>query len=776
VPEPTATAAVFLSYAREDTAAARRIADALRAFGVEVWFDQSELRGGDAWDGKIKKQIRECTLFVPLVSAQTQARSEGYFRREWLLAVERTRDMAHGVAFIVPVVIDETREAAAAVPEEFMRFHWTRLAHGVPSPQFVEQVKHLLESQRKASPGARPLAAAPSAAPEVGRALRTRLNWTGWAAAVILIGASGWMLLQRSSDAVPPPAAAAQRSAPPTAGKFTPPLGDKSIAVLPFANMSAEKENEFFADGVHEDVITTLAKIRDLTVISRTSVLAYRDTASRNLRKIAADLGVATVLEGSVRRAGNRVKVTAQLIDARTDAHLWADNYEGDLTDIFALQARLAQEIAGALKATLTTSERALIERRPTQNPAAYERYLRGLVLEENLSTRSNRDRFEQAIALYEQAVALDPGFALAYARLTRLHGAMFFLASLDPTPARRARAQATVEAAQRFAPNAPETREARGSFIYFCENDWGRALAELHAAEASLPNDALLISQIAFAHRRLGQMPESIRYLERASAINPHDLYTGGVLTQTLFMMRQFEPALVAARRYMDRFPNDNYMREYAIRAQFALDGDRAAYVRLRTALPPQDNDPQGGRAAYENALLAGDYTAAARALADPRLTTLAQPSATIGDPVALHRALVAFLRGDREAAQQFADEALAFYGERSWLPRQEPFVRLGRAQAAAFSGRTADAVREVQAAVEQVTGRDEFSEAVARLEVARIYTALGQREPALAALRELMKGMTVFSPNEMRHDPLLSRLKDDPRFEEILRAAKPL
>jgi len=146
-----ATKAVFLSYAREDTDAARRIADALRALGVEVWFEQSELRGGDQWDGKIKKQIRECALFLPLVSQQTQERTEGYFRREWKLAVERTHDMAAGVAFIVPVVIDDTREAEAAVPEDFMRFHWTRLAHGVPTPQFVEQVKRLLESPRKAA-------------------------------------------------------------------------------------------------------------------------------------------------------------------------------------------------------------------------------------------------------------------------------------------------------------------------------------------------------------------------------------------------------------------------------------------------------------------------------------------------------------------------------------------------------------------------------------------------------------------------------------------------
>ncbi|HVS54191.1 MAG TPA: TIR domain-containing protein [Opitutaceae bacterium] len=200
-PPPATTGAVFLSYAREDTDAVRRIADALRAFGVEVWFDQNELRGGDMWDAKIKKQIRECTLFVPVVSGQTQRRTEGYFRREWKLAVERTHDMATGVAFIVPVVIDETREADAAVPEEFMRYQWTRLAQGVPSPQFVEQIKRLVAAPRKAT-GVGRMAAAPVSAVPAGRGLPP---WA-WAAAVVALGgaAAFLALCPAAKDSRPP--------------------------------------------------------------------------------------------------------------------------------------------------------------------------------------------------------------------------------------------------------------------------------------------------------------------------------------------------------------------------------------------------------------------------------------------------------------------------------------------------------------------------------------------------------------------------------------------
>src|SRR5882724_4781752 len=201
--------AVFLSYAREDADAARHIADALRAFGIEVWFDQSELRGGDAWDQKIRRQIKECALFVPVISANTQDRSEGYFRLEWKLAVERTHLMLEGIPFLAPVVVDDTAESEAAVPAEFMRVQWTRLPGALPTPQFVAQVKRLLDAPRKvapassrqSSPDAGRMPALPQP-PEVGRALRARLAWIAIAAAaLILAGTFGWKQLNRNSAA-----------------------------------------------------------------------------------------------------------------------------------------------------------------------------------------------------------------------------------------------------------------------------------------------------------------------------------------------------------------------------------------------------------------------------------------------------------------------------------------------------------------------------------------------------------------------------------------------
>jgi TolB-like protein len=364
--------AVFLSYSRDDTKAARGIADALRAFGLEVWFDQNELRGGDVWDQKIRRQIKECALFLPIISASTQARGEGYFRREWKLAVERTNDMAAGLAFIVPVVVDETAENEAAVPEEFLRYQWTRLPPEVPLSQFAEQVRRLLETPRRPSMEAGSLRPdrrdENASSPGTGQSGRRLLPIVAVGLVVLAVATSSYLL--RNPAPAPPPASSNVMS-------VATPASAKSIAVLPFANMSEDRDgNAFFSDGIHEDILTNLALIRELHVVSRTSVLQYRVT-TKPIRQIARELGVAYILEGSVRRAGHTVRVTGQLIDARTDEHVWAKSYDRDLSDVFAIQSELAQAIATALQAALSPQEKTLIGRRPTDNPAAYDRYLK---------------------------------------------------------------------------------------------------------------------------------------------------------------------------------------------------------------------------------------------------------------------------------------------------------------------------------------------------------------------------------------------------------------
>ena len=783
--------AVFLSYAHEDTDAAKRIAEALRGFGVEVWFDQSELRGGDQWDAKIRTQIKTCTLFIPVISATMQARDEAYFRLEWKLADDRSHLMVPGKPFIVPVVIDGTPDAGATVPESFARAQWTRLAGGEPSTAFIEQVKRLLDTPRH-KPALKPdLPRPPTLPPEFRQAARKaedrgqktedsrtgrKSGMPGWiwgvVVAVVVAAGAGVVILRQPEPSVASPAVAAPSLSPSTPAP--PQAAGKSIAVLPFANMSAEKDNDFLADGIHEDVLTSLAKIRDLKVISRTSVLAYRDTAARNLKKIAADLGVAVVLEGSVRRSGNKVRVTAQLIDARTDEHLWAENYDGDTSDVFALQAKLAQQIAAALKATLTPGERSLIERRPTQDLQAYEFYQRAKLLKQRFGANTLRAEYDSTIALYEQALARDPQLALVHADLAFVHGVMYWFGAIDPTPERRARAAAALAEVQRLAPDAPETRMAQGAYAYLCENDWPKALAEFTAAAASLPNDDQLRYLLGITYRRLGRWPDAVAQLERAVELNPHERRAGSSYLETLFALHRYAVLPALAPRLMTLFPDDTIMPPFFIDAQFALGGERSAWRQQRDALPPLPADTYGLGKAYAIALRAGDLAAADRIRADPREEWVAHIGGAINQPVSLLRAELARLRGDQAGAKKFAEAAVAAYGARRWSPRQEPVVRVDLARARVCAG-TDGAGKELWQAMEELVRQDKFL-AVTWLGVASTYAAAGQHEEALAALRRLFAGPSTITPAELRDHPYFAPLKPDPRFEEILKSVRPL
>ncbi|MDI1335239.1 MAG: TIR domain-containing protein [Lacunisphaera sp.] len=788
-----ATKAVFLSYAREDAAAAKRIAEALRAFGVEVWFDQSELRGGDSWDQKIRTQIKTCALFMPIVSGRTEERTEGYFRREWKLAVDRTHDMAGGRSFIVPIVIDDTSEATAAVPEEFMRFQWTRLPAGEATPEFVSQVKRLLEAPKKPSlkadqprpptlppmlRQAAPVAGVDNPGPASARPATVKPGVSGWiwgaAVAAVFGGVAVFFALRKPEPAAPSPAASPK---PQASDLARPPAADaKSIAVLPFANLSTDKENEFFADGVQDDVITNLAKIRDLTVISRTSTLAYRDAASRNLKKIAAELNVATILEGSVRRVGSKVHMNAQLIDARTDAHLWADTFDGDTGDIFALQASLAQKIAAALKATLTPGERTLIERRPTEIAAAYDLFVRARTLQQELGESGSVPDYEKLVELYQQAIALDPSFALAQAQVATVHSVMYWFGNLDPSPGRAEKMKTAVNAAVRIAPDAPETHLARGALLYRVHGDWLGALAEFQAAEAGLPNDAQLGFWLAVTHRRLGHWSVAIDYFHRAVTLNPRDFSAVGNYTGFLFDLHRWQQARDESLKFLRYFPLARDLRGTSDSAEFALQGDRAAYARSLEAMPA---DVALGRSLdqFQAAMIRGELTAAEQVLAGLTATVLVDPAtSSIKIPITYLRAHLAWAKGDRGAAARWADEAIYYFSQMKPNARQAPWVKIRLAAARALAGRTAEGVAEARAALATMLARDRYDGASVREAFGVVLIIAGQRDEAIACLSEMMKEPGAFSPNSLRIDPFWSRLKDDPRFEEILQSAKPL
>jgi TolB-like protein/Flp pilus assembly protein TadD len=371
---------------------------------------------------------------------------------------------------------------------------------------------------------------------------------------------------------------------------------DRSIAVLPFQNLSDEKENAYFADGVQDDLLTNLSKIGDLKVISRTSVMPYRASQS-NARDIGKALGVGTILEGSVRRVGNRVRVNVQLINAENDQHIWAEDYDRELTDVFAIQSDLAQKIAGELRAKLSPTEKAQIERKPTDNSEAYLAFVEG----HDLLTRPDRLRAdtEKAEQLFERATRLDPNFSKAFAALGWVEDWMYH--SFDPTPARKAKAQATAEEAVRLQPDLPEAHLALGFYHYYCERNYERALDEFAIAMKSLPNSADVYLAIGAIQRRQGKWAESTANMEKAASLSPKDAFLLMNLADNYRAAGDFEHADKLFDRALEAAPNSISAR--AGKAMLAVDlkGDLSEIDKqLAQIQPGAGSDAEGtiGRA----------------------------------------------------------------------------------------------------------------------------------------------------------------------------------
>src|SRR5579862_2083871 len=357
--------AVFLSYASEDAVAAQRICDALRAAGIEVWFDRSELRGGDAWDRQIRKQIHDCALFIAVISAHSNARNEGYFRREWRLAVDRTHDMADDSPFLLPVVIDATTEASARAPDQFRQVQWSQLPDGATPQSFVDRVLRLLAPTGAEAPGqARAAQRSATTTIHISKTPQSNLG-SSWRFAITLLViaaaviAAGYFVIDRAvlarrvmvTDTAPPAVAAAP---------------EKSIAVLPFLDMSEKHDQEYFSDGLSEELIDLLTKVPALRVPARTSSFSFKGKQA-TIADIAKALDVTHVLEGSVRKSGNTLRITVQLIRVDTGYHVWSETYDRKLDDIFQIQDEIAKSVVNGLKVSVLggTPPRAV----PTANP-----------------------------------------------------------------------------------------------------------------------------------------------------------------------------------------------------------------------------------------------------------------------------------------------------------------------------------------------------------------------------------------------------------------------
>jgi TolB-like protein/class 3 adenylate cyclase/Tfp pilus assembly protein PilF len=555
---------------------------------------------------------------------------------------------------------------------------------------------------------------------------------------------------------------------------------EKSIAVLPFENLSEEKANAFFADGVQDEILTDLAKVADLKVISRTSVIGYRDTAGRNLRKIGQELGVAHLLEGSVQRSGNRVRVNAQLIDARNDAHLWGQTYDRDLADVFVIQSEIAKTIADQLQAKLSPSEKSAIERPPTNDITAFDLYTRAkdLLLTAAGSSAGKAD-YLQAIDLLNQAVARDPSFFQAYCRLAQAHDSLYS-AGYDHTSARLALADAAIEAASRLRPNAGETHLARARNIYQGYRDYNGALAELELARQTLPNDSRVFELTGYIQRRQpGRYEESTRTLERAIELDPRNVV---VLQQIASFnyprLRRYADAKSAWDRLLAITPDNAPDKAERAMVDFDWKGDTRPLHQMIDSI--RATNPAAVQSIAERWIIC--------ALAERDAVAANNALIAFGEnPIALSSENVRFNRPFVEGviARMNNDDAKARSAFTAARVEQEKIVQAqpnyGHALCVlglidAGLGRKEEALREGRRAVELLPMEKDAPDGAEVVKYLAMTAAwIGDKDLACEQLAIAIRGPSNLSYGQLKLMPFWDSLRGDPRFEQMVASLAP-
>ena len=540
MPEPNR--AVFLSYASQDAQSAARICASLRSAGVEVWFDQSELRGGDAWDQRIRRQIRDCALFIPIISEHTQARAEGYFRLEWDLADQRTHMVSRTKTFIVPVCIDSTPDLEADVPETFLKVQWTRLPAGETPASFSGRIAALIAGTPPAAQPQSPTSPA-AAAPRKPPSHR----WIVVSVMVLLVaGVLAWQLA-RTFHARELPALTAPRSQAAVSS-----VPDKSIAVLPFVDMSEKHDQEYFSDGLSEELIDHLAHNPNLKVIARTSSFAFKGK-NEDMRTIATKLGVANLLEGSVRKAGTELRITAQLIRATDGVHLWSQTYERKLNDIFKIQDEISTTVAQELNVALGGAPRPVAV--ATTSIEAYNLMLQGNYFYYRFGTGD----VDRALGLYRQVTVLEPRNALAWARIAEAYMALAEEGQLSVATA-ESRARAALQQALAIDPDLARAHYVLGNMQRDLDLDWDGAKSEYERALAldahgEVSADARFNSAWIDAFQT-GRTDTVLRIAAHEVARDPLDSSNYYLLAQLQYAAGHLEESAAAFRKLLELNP----------------------------------------------------------------------------------------------------------------------------------------------------------------------------------------------------------------------------
>jgi len=542
---------------------------------------------------------------------------------------------------------------------------------------------------------------------------------------------------------------------------------DKSIAVLPFENLSGDPDNAYFADGMQDDILTNLSKIGDLKVISRTSVMSYRGSGTRNARDIGKALGVATLLEGSVRRIGNRVRVNVQLINADNDEHIWAEDYDRELTDVFAIQTDLAQKIVYTLQAKLAPNEKARLDRLPTQDPNAYLLFVQA----HDYADRTDmfRDTSLKAEPLFEQAIKLDPNFAAAFAGLSMVESWVYH--SFDPLPARREKARLNADEALRLQPDLPEGHLALGFSYYYGDRDYQRALAEFEIAKRGLPNEAQAYLAIGAIQRRQGKWIESTENLEKAAALDPKNVGILCNLGYSYMAQRNFEAADKVFDRAIVAAPQS--LQAAGMKAAVAIQwkGDLSVVEKQFSSVPPEA-DSEGLITLIRVGILTLErkFPEALQVAQQFRGETLATPT-TAPCPKALLEGTLYRYQGDKEKARIAFEHARAVAEK---LVREAPqdanrHGQLGLLLAAL--GQKEEAINEGRRAVELLPeSQDAFDGPQATASLAQIYAWTGEFNEAFRLLDHLLDVPNGLTVTMLKLDPIWDPLRKDPRFQALI------
>jgi TolB-like protein len=550
----------------------------------------------------------------------------------------------------------------------------------------------------------------------------------------------------------------------------------KSIAVLPFASLSDDKNDAYFADGVQDQILTNLAKVSDLKVISHTSVRQYKTGTERNMREIGRQLGVAYIMEGSVQRARDRIRINAKLIDARTDAQMWAETYDRTASDLFAVQSELAQSIVSQLKAKLSPEQRAQIEERPTQDLDAFELYLQAkAIIDSYINATDVRAALLQALKSLNEAIQRDPNFVAAYCYAARANDLLFFF-DLDPTPDRISLAEAAVKAALRLRPDSAEAHFARADYYFRCLRDYDRALEELAIARPGLPNSSPFFILSGYITRRRNHFADAERDFSTAFAIDPRNPNAYNLLADTYVLQRRFPEAVHVYDNVLsagEQTPIVQFRRALCILWET---GDTGPSRDILTKYP--DMEFGGGQTPVRvwMAILDGNYAEAEHVLnASPR-QDFQDIDFSFYYPKSWYQAMIARAKGDSARATVAFRECREILAQRLVVKPEHARTIAVLAQIDAGLGQKDLAIREAQHAIDLMPiSKDIYDGALVLEGLAQVYTWSGDRDHAIEVLQKLVSMPGYTNYGRLKLHPLWSPLRGDPRFEKIVKGLAP-